>query len=141
MDAPLGIPHIAFDVAGFQIHHQCRTTQTVIVLNRLNRFQSLEFDELAERDKSSIADAHRQLLDLLIVGAQFLRHSHDDVVSFAAADDRADDLPSKRRIDGFVHFARLQSVTLEHFALRVDLELRCAAFRLVFHLCRARRLL
>ena len=50
-----------------RFHHQRRTTQTVIVLTRFNRFQSLELDELAERDKSSIADAHRQLLDLLIV--------------------------------------------------------------------------
>ena len=107
---------------------------SVVAQDRFDHFDRLEIDNLAEFDQSVLANAQRQLADLLVVSAEIFRHPHNDLVPLLAFNRGADNLTGERGADRLVHFRRGQTVTLQLVVLCFDQKLRRASFGLEFHL-------
>ena len=139
MNAALGLSHIAFDVAGFEVHHERGTAVAVVAQNRFDRLEGLKSHQPAQGHKSGDADPHRKLLDLLVVRAQFVRHPHDDVVTLFSLRDDADRFAAQGNAYCLVDLSRLEAILPKRFPIDVHQKLRRPSFRFELHLGHARR--
>lgn len=129
-----GGAHVTFDVACLEVHHEGGAALTAFALDGFDGLEGGELHHLAEREHPAFSHAQGQLLDFLIIGAQFLRHPHHDVEPAVALDELPGHLSREGGVDGPVHLASLNIIPAQHLAFDVHLQLRGAALGFVFHL-------